>query len=80
MHCFSRRVAVERELDKQTDALRLSSVTYDPSGNFLLYATPLGIKVINVKTNTMARLIGKFGIFDVCLSPVASVASGASLF
>ncbi|KAJ7375635.1 Peptidylprolyl isomerase domain and WD repeat containing protein 1, partial [Desmophyllum pertusum] len=55
---FGRRMATERDLEK-TDTLRFSNVVFDESGYFLLYATMLGIKVINLHTNRCVRTIGK---------------------
>lgn len=55
---FGRRMATERDLEK-TDTLRFSNVVFDESGHFLLYATMLGIKVINLHTNRCVRTIGK---------------------
>jgi len=34
-------------------------LVFDDSGNFLLYPTLFGIKVCNLKTNKISRLIGK---------------------
>lgn len=55
---FNRRVALEKDLDK-TDSLHFSRLTFDESGHFLLVPTMIGIKVINLVTNRLARLIGK---------------------
>ena len=55
---FNRRVAMEKDVDK-TDSLHLTRLTFDESGNFLLVPTMIGIKVINLVTNKLARLIGK---------------------
>lgn len=41
---FGRRVALERELDKN-DVLVHSNAVFDESGNFILYATLAGVKV-----------------------------------
>lgn len=60
---FGRRLAVERELDASESgpggALRTANAVWDESGAMLLYATMLGIKVVNTVTNTVARVIGK---------------------
>jgi peptidylprolyl isomerase domain and WD repeat-containing protein 1 len=60
---FGRRLAIERELDQNESgpggALRTASVVWDESGNFILYATLLGIKVVNTVTNKVARVLGK---------------------
>lgn len=51
-------MAVERELDRSPETLRLANLVYDDSGYFLLYATPMGVKVVNVRSNKCVRLIG----------------------
>ncbi|XP_048581177.1 peptidylprolyl isomerase domain and WD repeat-containing protein 1 isoform X3 [Nematostella vectensis] len=55
---FGRRVAIERDLEK-SDAFKYSNVVFDESGYFILYATMLGIKVVNLHTNRCVRIIGK---------------------
>ncbi|KAK0570214.1 Peptidyl-prolyl cis-trans isomerase cyp15 [Tilletia horrida] len=70
---FGRRLALENELDKLANAggkgaadgvacstgLATANVVFDESGNFLIYATMLGIKIVNTVTNKVARLLGK---------------------
>jgi peptidylprolyl isomerase domain and WD repeat-containing protein 1 len=83
---FGRRLAVEREIEKQiTSAAAAASsgdgssggegpaasgsggftqsgtanVVFDESGNFVIYPSLLGIKMVNLKTNKVSRLIGK---------------------
>ena len=55
---FSRRVAMERELDKNHEQFGMQTMTFDESSNFILYPTLLGIKVLNLKTNQCVRVIG----------------------
>lgn len=55
---FGRRMAVERDLEK-SEAFHLSSIVFDQSGNFIMYPTLLGIKLINLYTNKLVRIIGK---------------------
>ncbi|EDQ88006.1 uncharacterized protein MONBRDRAFT_9444 [Monosiga brevicollis MX1] len=55
---FGRRAAAERELTKAT-AVRHGNGCFDASGNFVLYATLVGVKVINLITNRCVRIIGK---------------------
>jgi len=57
---FGRRLALEKEIQKLNGG-QASTVNaiFDDSGNFLLYPTLFGIKVINLKTNKVSRLIGK---------------------
>lgn len=54
---FGRRLAVEREYRGDTTAPPPNAV-FDDSGNFLLYATLFGIKVINLVTNTCVKVLG----------------------
>jgi peptidylprolyl isomerase domain and WD repeat-containing protein 1 len=56
---FGRRLAVERELEKDERAGRTMNAIWDESGNFLIYPTLLGIKVVNTVTNRVVRLLGK---------------------
>ncbi|KAI8607924.1 hypothetical protein BC830DRAFT_1157432 [Chytriomyces sp. MP71] len=57
---FGRRMAVEREIEKakggQRDTL---NAVFDESGHFIIYASVLGIKIVNIETNRVARLVGK---------------------
>ncbi|CAG8486722.1 1718_t:CDS:10 [Ambispora gerdemannii] len=55
---FGRRLAVERELEKSPQSATMNAV-FDESGNFIIYPTMLGIKVVNLHTNKVVRLIGK---------------------
>ncbi|EPS60312.1 hypothetical protein M569_14491, partial [Genlisea aurea] len=55
---FGRRIAVEKEIEK-TEAAPLPNAVFDESSNFLIYATLLGIKVVNLHTNKVARILGK---------------------
>ncbi|XWS28600.1 hypothetical protein CRYUN_Cryun25bG0084400 [Craigia yunnanensis] len=55
---FGRRMAVEKEIEKTEMAPQPNSV-FDESSNFLIYATLLGIKMVNLHTNKVARILGK---------------------
>ncbi|KAG5878478.1 hypothetical protein JTB14_003165 [Gonioctena quinquepunctata] len=55
---FGRRMAVERDLEK-SESFELANITFDESGYFIMYATVLGIKLINIHTNRCVRIIGK---------------------
>ncbi|PKU59741.1 peptidyl-prolyl cis-trans isomerase CYP71 isoform X1 [Dendrobium catenatum] len=55
---FGRRMAVEREIEKTEGAPQANAI-FDESCNFLLYATLLGIKIVNLHTNKVARILGK---------------------
>ncbi|GAB4814723.1 hypothetical protein N2152v2_001769 [Parachlorella kessleri] len=55
---FGRRLAVEKEM--AADPLAPPpSAAFDDSGNFLLYPTLVGIKVVNLVTNKVVKIIGK---------------------
>jgi peptidylprolyl isomerase domain and WD repeat-containing protein 1 len=58
---FGRRMAVERDLDKALEK-QLSpppNAVFDETSAFLLYPTMIGIKIVNLLSNRMAKLIGK---------------------
>ncbi|GLT63846.1 hypothetical protein SLA2020_363790 [Shorea laevis] len=55
---FGRRMAVEKEIEKTETAPQPNAV-FDESSNFLIYATLLGIKIVNLHTNKVARILGK---------------------
>jgi len=65
---FERRMAVERDLDKQweykareylnTNSI-IPSIGFDESDTFLYFGSLLGIKVVNIKSGETVRVIGK---------------------
>ncbi|KAK6630988.1 Peptidylprolyl isomerase domain and WD repeat containing protein 1 [Polyplax serrata] len=55
---FGRRMACERDLDK-SEVIHLMNIVFDESGNFILYGTLLGIKIINIVTNRCVKILGK---------------------
>ncbi|CAI2293325.1 unnamed protein product [Caenorhabditis sp. 36 PRJEB53466] len=57
---WSRRLAAEKEIDKdRKSSLKYVQICWDASGNFLLYPTPIGIKVYNLVTQEVARTVGR---------------------
>ena len=57
---FGRRFASEKSLDeKLLDAFEYPNAVFDETGNFLMYGTIIGIKVINLQTLAVSRLLGK---------------------
>ena len=57
---FGRRFASEKSLDeKLLDAFEYPNAVFDETGNFLMYGTIIGIKVINLQTLMVSRLLGK---------------------
>lgn len=55
---FGRRSAQEREVESQT-LRNKSNVIFDESGNFIIYGSMLGIKVLNTYTNQVVKVYGK---------------------
>ena len=50
-----RRSAVEHELDASPAALSQNAI-FDETGHFLLYASLLGVKIVNVETNRVVKV------------------------
>ncbi|KAM5585291.1 hypothetical protein ABKV19_004599 [Rosa sericea] len=55
---FGRRMAIEKGIEKTVTAPQPNAV-FDESSNFLIHPTLLGIKVVNLHTNKVARILGK---------------------
>jgi peptidylprolyl isomerase domain and WD repeat-containing protein 1 len=56
---WNRRVALEKEMARDPSVpLRHIRMAYDSSGNFLIYPTPLGINVYNLRSGKVVRQIG----------------------
>lgn len=55
---FGRRMAIERDLEK-SESSSLANIIFDQTGNFIMYATMLGVKLINIKTNKCIKILGK---------------------
>ncbi|KAA8544222.1 hypothetical protein F0562_022234 [Nyssa sinensis] len=55
---FGRRMAIEKEIEKTENAPQPNAI-FDESSNFVIYATLLGIKVVNLHTNKVSRILGK---------------------
>jgi len=57
---LGRRLAMERELEASTgnDGLALCNAVFDESGNFLLFGTLVGIKMLNLVTTKVTRVLG----------------------
>lgn len=54
---FGRRMARERAAEA-SGALALSNALFDVSGNLLLYATVVGVKIVNISTRRVVRILG----------------------
>ncbi|KAJ3210399.1 Peptidyl-prolyl cis-trans isomerase cyp15 [Dinochytrium kinnereticum] len=56
---FRRRVAREKELEKKGGQSLTVNAVFDETGNFLIYPSLLGIKIVNIETNKVSRLLGR---------------------
>ncbi|VDN58518.1 unnamed protein product [Dracunculus medinensis] len=56
---WNRRTALEKELDRDETSFQHISICFDETSNFLIYPTPVGIKVLNLFTDKIVREIGK---------------------
>lgn len=57
---FGRRLAQERDIERQKGGQSGTvNAIFDASGNFIIYSTLLGIKIVNLTTNKVQRLLGK---------------------
>jgi peptidylprolyl isomerase domain and WD repeat-containing protein 1 len=55
---FGRRLAIERELQKTPYYSSIAPI-FDQTGQFLLYPTVIGVKVIHLESNKVVRILGK---------------------
>ena len=55
---FGRRLGVERDLDHALTRPRMN-VIFDETGNFILYGSMYGIKVLNTLTNRVVKVYGQ---------------------
>lgn len=55
---FGRRVAVEKEMRKSPSIMYQQAI-FDESSNFLVYTSMVGVKVVNIHTNKLVRILGK---------------------
>jgi peptidylprolyl isomerase domain and WD repeat-containing protein 1 len=57
-HDVGRKQAVEKDIEATPEALQAVNAVFDESGNFLLYSSLVGIKILNVNTNQVVRTLG----------------------
>jgi peptidylprolyl isomerase domain and WD repeat-containing protein 1 len=55
---FGRRMATEKEMQK-SPYFRYSTLSFDETGNFILFPSILGVKLINLHSNKLVRILGK---------------------
>lgn len=55
---FGRRLGIERDLDHPMIRPRMN-VIFDETGNFILYGSMYGVKVLNTLTNRIVKVYGQ---------------------
>ena len=55
---YSRRLTIEKDLDKNDVYLSMNNIQFDSSGTFLFYSTLYGIKMLNLRTNSIRQFFG----------------------
>ena len=55
---FGKKVSVEKEISR-TGLYKNNNIIFDESDNFILYSSLLGIKVVNIVTKSVSRLLGQ---------------------
>jgi len=55
---FGKKMSVEKEITR-TNLIKYNNLVYDESGYFLIYASLLGIKFVNLKTQKVSRLLAQ---------------------
>ncbi len=55
---FNRKVSTEKDMEK-ADMLRHNNVVFDKTSNFIAYASLTGIKIVNIYTNKVSRVLGR---------------------
>jgi len=55
---FGKKISVEKDIAR-AGASKYNNLVFDESGNFLIYSSLLGIKVVNVVTKKVSRLLGQ---------------------
>uniref|UniRef100_A0A7E4ZZR6 peptidylprolyl isomerase n=1 Tax=Panagrellus redivivus TaxID=6233 RepID=A0A7E4ZZR6_PANRE len=56
---WTRKVAQEKDINKDSTAFDFVQMSFDESGNFLIYPSPVGLRIYNVVTEKIVRDIGK---------------------
>lgn len=56
---WTRKVAMEKDINKDQKALDNYLMTFDDTGNFLIYPSPIGLRVYNIVTEKVVRNLGK---------------------
>merc|ERR1719242_2316528 len=55
---FGKKVSIEKEISR-TGVYKYNNIIFDESDNFILYSSLLGIKVVNIVTKSVSRLLAQ---------------------
>ena len=55
---YSRRLTIEKDLEKNESIYSLINLQFDSSSNFLFYSTLYGIKMLNLRNNSIRHFFG----------------------
>uniref|UniRef100_A0AC35ESC5 PPIase cyclophilin-type domain-containing protein n=1 Tax=Panagrolaimus sp. PS1159 TaxID=55785 RepID=A0AC35ESC5_9BILA len=56
---WTRKVALEKDINKDHKAFDNIQLSFDESGNFLIYPSPVGLRIYNIITEKVVRDLGK---------------------
>uniref|UniRef100_A0A914YH06 peptidylprolyl isomerase n=1 Tax=Panagrolaimus superbus TaxID=310955 RepID=A0A914YH06_9BILA len=56
---WTRKVALEKDINKDHKAFDNIQLSFDESGNFLIYPSPVGLRMYNIITEKVVRDLGK---------------------
>ena len=65
---FGKRMATEREMERSCSTAPPCNVTFDESGNFILFASMFGVKVLNLTSNSVEVILGRLETTERFLS------------
>jgi peptidylprolyl isomerase domain and WD repeat-containing protein 1 len=62
-HEFDKKLTTEREIerliDKYSDVFPALNIQFDETNNYIFYPTLIGIKLIELHTNRLVKILGK---------------------
>lgn len=56
---FDRKLGTEREIEKYIDVIPPINVQFDETNQFILYSSILGVKLIDLHTDKLVKILGK---------------------
>lgn len=56
---FDRKLGTEREIEKYIDVIPPINVQFDETNQYIFYSTILGVKLIDLHSNQLVKILGK---------------------